>query len=170
MITQDQQSYIEKELNKKELYYTKVKQVFNLDWDEIKQKIRIHFFDKINQYNKEKPFEPWAKVVILCQVKNQIRNQINQNKKRESSNWHYFIENSIEDNFFFKEKVAEINKKFIESLCPKDHYLFELRFEKNMKLEDISKIIGCTRRNVHLKIQRIKNKLPKIIEKEEFWF
>ncbi len=50
MINSEQQSYIEEALNERERFYTQVKKTFNIDWYEINQKIRIHFFNN-SRYN-----------------------------------------------------------------------------------------------------------------------
>ena len=45
-----------------------------MDFDDVSQIIRIHVFEKWNQYDHTKPIEPWLNSVITNQIKNLIRN------------------------------------------------------------------------------------------------
>ena len=45
-----------------------------MDFDDVSQIIRIHIYQKWNQYNPEKPLKPWISTIISHQIKNLIRN------------------------------------------------------------------------------------------------
>lgn len=45
-----------------------------MDFDDVSQIIRIHVFEKWDQYNYLKPIQPWLNSVITNQIKNLIRN------------------------------------------------------------------------------------------------
>lgn len=45
-----------------------------LDYDDVCQIIRLHIFNKWHLWDQERPFKPWASMVISNQIKNSIRN------------------------------------------------------------------------------------------------
>jgi RNA polymerase sigma factor (sigma-70 family) len=45
-----------------------------MDYDDVKQIIRIHIFRKMHLWNKDKSFEPWVSTIINNQIKNLLRN------------------------------------------------------------------------------------------------
>ncbi len=45
-----------------------------MNFDDVKQIVRIHFNEKWWQWNQERPFGPWAARLISNQIKNQVRN------------------------------------------------------------------------------------------------
>jgi len=45
-----------------------------MDYDDVSQIIRIHIFNKWEQYDQTLPFEPWLNKVISHQIKNLVRN------------------------------------------------------------------------------------------------
>jgi DNA-directed RNA polymerase specialized sigma24 family protein len=45
-----------------------------MDYDDVKQIIRLHIYNKWYQYKSEKPIEPWANRIIANQMRNLLRN------------------------------------------------------------------------------------------------
>lgn len=45
-----------------------------MDYDDVKQIIRIHIFKKLHLWDQEKSFEPWVNRIISNQIKNLLRN------------------------------------------------------------------------------------------------
>lgn len=52
----------------------KLKAVVWFDFEDVKQKIRIHIAKKWDQWDKSRPIEPWINVIITRQMINEIRN------------------------------------------------------------------------------------------------
>lgn len=52
-----------------------------MDFDDIKQIIRIHIKEKFHQWDQSRPFGPWCRVTISNQIKNQVRNNYGSFKK-----------------------------------------------------------------------------------------
>lgn len=46
----------------------------DIDYDDIKQIIRIHIWKKWNNWNQEKSIEPWLHIIVTNQIKNILRN------------------------------------------------------------------------------------------------
>lgn len=45
------------------------------DWEDLSQDIRIHFFEKFNQYDQTKSLKPWSARLIQNYIKNELRNR-----------------------------------------------------------------------------------------------
>jgi RNA polymerase sigma factor (sigma-70 family) len=45
-----------------------------LDYDDVCQMIRIHIFNKWHLWDQQRPFKPWAAMIISNQMKNMVRN------------------------------------------------------------------------------------------------
>jgi len=45
-----------------------------LDYDDVCQIIRIHIFNKWHLWDQDRPFKPWAAMIISNQMKNMVRN------------------------------------------------------------------------------------------------
>jgi RNA polymerase sigma factor (sigma-70 family) len=45
-----------------------------LDYDDVCQIIRIHIFNKWHLWDQQRPFKPWAAMIISNQMKNMVRN------------------------------------------------------------------------------------------------
>lgn len=45
-----------------------------MDYDDVKQIIRIHIFKKMHLWERDKSFAPWANTIISNQIKNLLRN------------------------------------------------------------------------------------------------
>lgn len=45
-----------------------------MDFDDVSQIIRIHIYNKWEQYNPRKPLQPWVSMIITNQIRNLIRN------------------------------------------------------------------------------------------------
>lgn len=55
--------------------------VGNKDFDDIKQDIIIHIFNKKNKFDHSKPIKPWVKTIIHHQLKNKIRDKFTSSRK-----------------------------------------------------------------------------------------
>lgn len=51
-----------------------LKAVAWMDYDDVKQIIRIHIYRKMHLWDPQKPIEPWANRIISNQIKNLLRN------------------------------------------------------------------------------------------------
>ena len=52
-----------------------------MDYDDVSQIIRIHIYNKWNQYNPSRPLEPWLNTIINNQIKNIRRNVYDSNSR-----------------------------------------------------------------------------------------
>jgi len=64
---------IDEQLNKRSDQW-KLTSLSWMDYDDVKQIIRIHIFNKWEQYDPTKPLAPWVNKIITHQIKNIIRN------------------------------------------------------------------------------------------------
>ncbi len=64
---------IDEQLNKRSDQW-KLTSLSWMDYDDVKQIIRIHILNKWDQYDPSKPLAPWVNKIITHQIKNIIRN------------------------------------------------------------------------------------------------
>lgn len=60
------------------------------EWEDIKECIIIHIFNKKIKYNKSKPIKPWVKTIVGNQLKNLIRNGFANNIKTKEKRYDFY--------------------------------------------------------------------------------
>lgn len=45
-----------------------------MDWEDVKQVIRLHIYRKWHMWNPERPLEPWINIICINQIRNIVRN------------------------------------------------------------------------------------------------
>jgi|TARA_R110001592_G_scaffold151176_4_gene377433 DNA-directed RNA polymerase specialized sigma24 family protein len=48
--------------------------VKHFDFDDLKQEVKVHVYNKLHMWNRKRPFEPWVSQVIHNQIQNKKRN------------------------------------------------------------------------------------------------
>lgn len=168
--TSEQEKIIEEALKLKEKVFNQSFN-YNIDIEDIKQKIRIHVWRKLYLYDSKKSFRNWFVSLMRNQWINEVRNKISYNKKTERANYEYLIDNSTNNEYFFKDKVGIIGEKFFNSLNSIDKIIFSLRYEKGLSSAKIAGKIKMTTRNINIRIKKfIKPNLNRVENEEEFWF
>ena len=70
---EDKLDIIDSLINKKRNRWN-IQAIAYMDFDDVAQLIRLHIYNKWDQYDPSKPLEPWANTIITNQMKNLRRN------------------------------------------------------------------------------------------------
>ena len=162
--------------------YLKIANILGYDYNDLYQDALVGFINGINNYNqdKESSLPTFITMCVDRTLQNSIR-RINNKKSKvqaESLSLEYVYEpmssplrelisdNSENDplvNIIKNEEYSELNKSIKETLSKNEYKVYQYMI-KGLKYNDIALLLNKEPKQIDNTIQRIKNKIKKVIE------
>lgn len=137
--------------------------------EDISQEVFVCVYNKLYQFDRSKKFSPWIHRIAVntCISTMRKRNKVVALNFDESFIPHYDVEqNELSEDphlvFERKELKADIDAALME-LPESYRTVIILRYQLDLKNQEIAEIMGVSRENVEVKIHRARKALRKII-------
>lgn len=139
--------------------------------EDISQEVFVCVYNKLYQFDRSKKFSPWIHRIVVntCISTMRKRNKVVALNFDESFVPHYDVEqNEVSEDphlvFEKKELKTEIDAALME-LPESYRVVIILRYQLDLKNQEIAEIMDVSRENVEVKIHRARKALRKIIIK-----
>lgn len=137
--------------------------------EDIVQEVFIKIIENPILFNNKYSFSTWIYTMVLNKCKNYFRDNANQQQLLQNQNFANTIEINLKRDYDLLNH--EISKCLIH-MSEKDKRIYELRFQEEMSLNEISKLtelpLGTVKSSLHYILKKLANKLKPFINHDKF--
>jgi RNA polymerase sigma-70 factor (ECF subfamily) len=143
------------------------------DAEDIYQEVMLRVYQKLDSYRFESKFSTWLyRIIVNCALN--FRKQRNRHKtvsmdhfQDEEKYWQYPSTNpdSMPDTHVFDKEIQEQISLTLEKLPMMQRVVFILRFNEDLKLKDIARLVGCSTGTVKNHLFRCTQKMRHALSK-----
>ncbi|MDA0757915.1 MAG: sigma-70 family RNA polymerase sigma factor [Bacteroidetes bacterium] len=152
---------------KQPLYWHIRKIVLNHDAaDDVLQDTFVKIFKGISKFKGESKLYTWMYKIATNESLNFLKLRAKKYFQSSEEMMNTLANNLKEDPYFDGDMVQLELQKIISNLPDKQKLVFQMKYEQNMKFNDISEILGTSvgalKASYHIAVKKIKEKIKKI--------
>jgi RNA polymerase sigma-70 factor, ECF subfamily len=126
--------------------------------EDVLQETALALWQTFDKYDRARPFDRWARGIAANKIK-----QYREKKQQNSIVFSSAVIEAVFEAYTAQECDANLEQETLglcmEHLPNKSRNLLVLRYERNLKLNELARCVGSTKHAVHKAITRIRDKL-----------